>query len=145
MMDNQYYAEMLGKYIPWGSSTCSKHATLTPEEPAVIVSGKGCRVKDADGKEYIDFRNALGTVSLGYCREPVDDAIRSQLGKGIQFGYPSPFLRSKWLKGTISTRPIVHFRPLLSTSILHESPLLSIVHRLLTSIKVHFRPLSTVH
>ena len=40
MMDNLYYAEMLNKYIPWGSSTCSKHATLTPEEPAVIVSGK---------------------------------------------------------------------------------------------------------
>jgi len=90
MMDNQYYAEMLGKYIPWGSSTCSKHATLTPEEPAVIVSGKGCRVKDADGKEYIDFRNSLGPISLGYCYGPVDDAIRSQLDKGIVFGYPSP-------------------------------------------------------
>ena len=89
-MDNQYYAEMLGKYIPWGSSTCSKHATLTPEEPAVIVSGKGCRVKDADGKEYIDFRNSLGPISLGYCYGPVDDAIRSQLDKGIVFGYPSP-------------------------------------------------------
>ena len=39
----------------------------------------------------------------------------------------------------------VHFRPLPSTSTLHFRPLQSIVHRLLTSIKVHLRPLSTVH
>ena len=88
-MNNQYYDEMLNTYIPWGSSTCSKHATLTPEEPAVIISGKGCRLKDANGKEYIDFRNALGPISLGYNYEPVNAAIREQLEKGILFSYPS--------------------------------------------------------
>ena len=48
-MNNQYYAEMLNKYIL--GDTCSKHAAAHAEEPA--VSGKGCRVKDADGKEYM--------------------------------------------------------------------------------------------
>ncbi len=89
-MTNQYYDEMLNTYIPWGSSTCSKHAGLTPEEPAVLVSGKGCRVKDADGKEYIDFKNGLGPISLGYNYEPVNAAIRAQLDNGIIFSYPSP-------------------------------------------------------
>lgn len=89
-MDNKYYYELLDKVMPRGSSCCSKHAVYVPEEPAVIVSGKGCRVKDADGREFIDFRNALGPISLGYAYEPVNAAIREQLEKGITFGYPSP-------------------------------------------------------
>lgn len=87
---NIFYKEKLDKYIPWGTSTCSKRATLLPDEPSVIVSGKGCRVKDADGREFIDFRNALGPVTLGYAYEAVNDAIRRQLDDGIIFGYPHP-------------------------------------------------------
>jgi glutamate-1-semialdehyde 2,1-aminomutase len=59
-----------------------------PEEPAVIKSGKGCRVKDADGREFIDFRNALGPITLGYAYEPVNAVIRAQLDDGVLFGYP---------------------------------------------------------
>lgn len=87
---NIFYLEKLKKYIPWGTSTCSKRATLTPDEPAVIVSAKGCRIKDADGREFIDFRNALGPVSLGYCHEAVNAAIREQLEHGVVFSYPHP-------------------------------------------------------
>ena len=90
MKSNREYREMLDKYIPWGTSTCSKRANAMPEEPAVIVRGKGCRVWDADGREFIDFRNSLGPVTLGYCYGPVNDAIKAQLDNGIIFGYPSP-------------------------------------------------------
>jgi glutamate-1-semialdehyde 2,1-aminomutase len=54
----------------------------------VSVSGKGCRVLDADGREFIDFRNALGPVSLGYCIPEIDAAIKAQLDNGIIFGHP---------------------------------------------------------
>jgi glutamate-1-semialdehyde 2,1-aminomutase len=87
---SELQAERLSKVIPWGSSTCSKRASLTPEEPGVIVKGSGCRVWDADGKEYIDFRNALGPITLGYCFPEVDNAIREQLENGIIFGHPHP-------------------------------------------------------
>jgi len=80
----------LRKVIPWGSSTCSKAALYAPDEPTVIVRGKGCRVWDADGREYIDFRNGLGPVTLGYRFPAVDDAIRRQLENGIVFGHPHP-------------------------------------------------------
>jgi len=90
MLSNAEYYEMLDRYIPWGSGTCSKHATLTPEEPAVIVRGKGCRVWDADGREFIDYRNSLGPVSLGYAYPAVNEAIRRQLDDGIVFGHPHP-------------------------------------------------------
>ena len=90
MLSNSEYYQLLDQYIPWGSSTCSKHAALTPEEPAVIVRGKGCRVWDADGREFIDYRNALGPISLGYCYPEVDEAIRKQLEYGILYGHPHP-------------------------------------------------------
>ncbi|MDP6355328.1 MAG: aminotransferase class III-fold pyridoxal phosphate-dependent enzyme, partial [Planctomycetota bacterium] len=84
------WAERLGEVIPWGSSTCSKAARLMPEEPGVIVRGKGCRVWDADGREFIDFRNALGPVTLGYAYPAVNAAIREQMESGIVFGHPHP-------------------------------------------------------
>jgi len=56
----------------------------------VIVHAKGCRIWDADGREYIDFRNGLGPVTLGYRFPTVDDAIRRQLENGVVFGHPHP-------------------------------------------------------
>ncbi len=76
--------------MPFGSSTCSKAPQYPPEEPAVIVRGRGCRVWDAEGREFIDFRNSLGPVTLGYCFPDTDRAIREQLNAGIIFGHPHP-------------------------------------------------------
>ena len=87
---NAFYRERLDRRIPWGTSTCAKRATLTPDEPSVVVSGKGCRVRDADGREFIDFRCALGPITLGYAHPEVDAAIRLQLDSGMVFGYPHP-------------------------------------------------------
>ena len=86
---NAEWVERLRNTMPYGSSTCSK-ASKWPEEPGVIVRGDGCRVWDADGNEYIDFRNSLGPVTLGYRFPAVDEAIRKQLENGIIFGYPHP-------------------------------------------------------
>jgi glutamate-1-semialdehyde 2,1-aminomutase len=88
--DSWDIAERMSQAIPWGSSTCSKQPKLYPEEPGVIVRGKGCRVWDADGREFIDFRNGLGPVTLGYGFPDVDNAIRTQLESGIVFGHPHP-------------------------------------------------------
>jgi len=43
-----------------------------------------------EGKEYIDFRLALGPVTLGYCYDEVDDAVRAQMQKGVLFSMASP-------------------------------------------------------
>ncbi|WP_407272015.1 aspartate aminotransferase family protein [Radiobacillus sp. PE A8.2] len=90
MSNSQLWTERLNKIMPWGSSTCSKSPKLLPEEPGVIVKGEGCRVWDADGREFIDFRNALGPITLGYQFPAVDDAIREQLSNGILYGHPHP-------------------------------------------------------
>lgn len=52
--------------MPFGSSTCSKAPKYLPEEPGVIVRAKGCRVWDADGREYVDFRSAMGQIGRAH-------------------------------------------------------------------------------
>ena len=75
--------------MPGGNGTLTKVPRLFPDEPALMARGSGCRLWDVDGNEYIDFRCALGPVTLGYCYPEIDDAIRSQLSRGIVFGQPN--------------------------------------------------------
>jgi len=90
MSESSDWTRRFNDVMPWGSSTASKAPTLEPEEPATIVRGQGCRVWDDRGREFIDFRNALGPVTLGYRFPAVDEAIRKQLDSGIIFGQPHP-------------------------------------------------------
>lgn len=58
--------------------------------PKYLERGKGCRVWDVDGNEYIDYNMGIGPLSLGYAYPAVDEAIRKQLEKGITFSLMSP-------------------------------------------------------
>jgi glutamate-1-semialdehyde 2,1-aminomutase len=84
------WTERLQDVMPFGSSTSSKAPSLEPEEPAVIVRGKGCRVWDDRDREFIDFRNGLGPVTLGYAFPAVNEAIKKQLDNGCVYGHPHP-------------------------------------------------------
>lgn len=45
---------------------------------------------DLDDKEYIDFRAALGPITLGYQHPEVDEAVRKQMERGTLFSMSSP-------------------------------------------------------
>ncbi len=49
--------------------------------PAVMVAGKGCRLTDADGREYLDFLAGIAVCSLGHCHPAVTAAIHEQAGR----------------------------------------------------------------
>ena len=49
--------------------------------PVEIVSGKGCIVKDADGKEYIDLTSGIGVTCFGVADETWQQAVIAQLGR----------------------------------------------------------------
>ncbi len=53
--------------------------------PRYLKKGKGARVWDVDGNEYLDYNMAIGPLSLGYCYPAVDEAIIRQLKDGITF------------------------------------------------------------
>ena len=78
------------KSIPLGSQTFSKSLTQYPRgaSPFFIEKGKGAKVWDVDGNEYIDFINSLAAVTLGYCDKDVDGAVQDQMKKGITFSLP---------------------------------------------------------
>ncbi|BDD89166.1 acetylornithine transaminase [Desulfofustis limnaeus] len=46
--------------------------------PAAMVSGTGCRLTDADGKEYLDFLSGIAVCGLGHCHPRVTEAICRQ-------------------------------------------------------------------
>ncbi|MBV5317417.1 MAG: acetylornithine transaminase [Desulfobulbaceae bacterium] len=46
--------------------------------PAAMVKGSGCRLWDADGKEYLDFLAGIAVCSLGHCHPKVTEAICRQ-------------------------------------------------------------------
>ena len=50
-----------------------------------IREGKGARVKDLDGNEYIDYRLGYGPIILGYGDERVDAAARAGMDVGGVF------------------------------------------------------------
>jgi len=78
------------KSIPLASQTFSKSLTQYPRgvSPFFIEKGKGARIWDVDGNEYVDFVNSLAAVTLGYCDKDVDGAVHEQMKSGVTFSLP---------------------------------------------------------
>src|SRR3990167_5456407 len=75
------------KVMPLGSQTFSKSHIQYPENcaPLYLQRGKGGRVWDVDGNEYVDLVNGLLPVVLGYQDPEINQAIQAQLEQGISF------------------------------------------------------------
>jgi acetylornithine/N-succinyldiaminopimelate aminotransferase len=72
-MDSQTLMMLSEKYI---ANTYSRY-------PIVLVRGKGTRVWDVEGKEYLDFVAGLAVCNLGHCHPRVVRAIQDQAAKLI--------------------------------------------------------------
>jgi len=61
-----------------------KHVIHTYKRaPLVLVKGKGTRVWDSEGKEYLDFVAGIAVNGLGHCHPRVVKAIRKQVSQLI--------------------------------------------------------------
>jgi acetylornithine/N-succinyldiaminopimelate aminotransferase len=49
------------------------------QQPIVLVRGKGARVWDADGREYLDLLGGIATCALGHCHPEVVAAVKAQV------------------------------------------------------------------
>ncbi len=59
-----------------------QHKPFETIDPRIMVEGRGMRVWDATGKEYLDgVSGGVWTVNVGYARESIADAVRDQLVK----------------------------------------------------------------
>src|SRR5436190_19409243 len=101
------------KVIPLGSQTFSKSRIQYPrgQAPLFLTHGRGGRVWDVDGNEYVDLVCGLLPIVLGYCDADVDGAIRAQLDKGIVFSLANELEveRGELLREVIPCAGIVRF------------------------------------
>lgn len=64
----------------------TQHKPFEESDPMVIVEGKGMRVRDAKGNEYLDaVSGGVWTVNVGYGRERIAKAVHDQLLKMCYF------------------------------------------------------------
>ena len=60
----------------------------TPPQPVFIDYGKGSRVWDVDGNEYVDFHNGFGVMVVGHAHPAVVAAVDAQMHRGSHFAQP---------------------------------------------------------
>jgi glutamate-1-semialdehyde 2,1-aminomutase len=76
--------------IPGGAHTYSKGDDQFPLlSPHSIVKGKGARIWDVDGNEFVDWGMGLTSVLLGHAYEPIIEVITKELCNGVNFIRPS--------------------------------------------------------
>lgn len=75
--------------IPGGVNSPVRAFKSVGINPVIIESAKGCRIKDIDGNEYIDFVSSWGPLILGHANETILEAITKTAQKGTSFGAPT--------------------------------------------------------
>ena len=60
------------------------YAQTVRRQPVVLVRGQGCRVWDADGKEYLDLVAGWAVNNLGHAHPVVTHAIAEQAATLVQ-------------------------------------------------------------
>jgi glutamate-1-semialdehyde 2,1-aminomutase len=71
--------EKARRYMPGGETRMSIY--FHPY-PLWIDNGRGCRFKDLDGNEYIDFNNCYSALVLGHANPKVMKAVKEQIMMG---------------------------------------------------------------
>jgi glutamate-1-semialdehyde 2,1-aminomutase len=83
--------ERAHRLIPGGCHTYAKGDDQYPFlSPGFIARGKGCRVWDVDGNEFIELGMGLRSVVLGHAFPEVTRAVREILDLGSNFNRPAP-------------------------------------------------------
>jgi glutamate-1-semialdehyde 2,1-aminomutase len=57
-------------------------------QPIFVDHGKGSRVWDVDGNEYVDFHNGFGVMVVGHAHPKITAAVKHQIDRGSHFAQP---------------------------------------------------------
>ncbi len=63
---------------------------ITRPQPIWIREGKGSRVWDVDGNEYVDFHGGYGVGLAGHAHPAIVEAVSRRVTRGTHFAQPSP-------------------------------------------------------
>ena len=73
----------------WGHMNAER---LPRGYPQFFTRAEGCRLHDADGREFVDLMCSWGPVILGHHHPAVDAAARAQAARGDCMNGPAPIL-----------------------------------------------------
>ncbi len=95
-----------------GGVASSLHKSEYEQYPIYIERGKGSKLYDVDGNEYIDYMAGFGPMILGYCPAAIGEAVIEQIAKGSQFAAPTESLNdvSKKLTEIIPCADLVSYQ-----------------------------------
>lgn len=82
-------ARKLNAYVTTGASSPGRLFNDVATPALTIAKAQGSKITDVDGNEYIDFVMGLGPIILGHSNERVQQAINTQLGRGVLYGMNS--------------------------------------------------------
>ncbi len=75
--------------MPGGVSSPVRSFASVGGEPFFVQSGRGARVRDADGRSYIDYVQSYGPHLFGHAPPFVRRALSGALRRGTSFGAPT--------------------------------------------------------
>lgn len=81
--------EMAENLMPGGVNRPVDACREVEATPVFIHHGKGAKIYDEDGNEYIDFVNCWGDNILGHANEKVLQAVKEAADNGLSFGAPT--------------------------------------------------------
>lgn len=73
------------EFVPRGVPSSFQDAA---PQPVFMDHGKGSRVWDVDGNEYVDFHNGFGVMVVGHAHPEIVRAISEQATRGTHFAQP---------------------------------------------------------
>ena len=86
---NEQVFDRAVELIPGGVNSPVRAFGAVGGVPRTIASGSGARIRDVEGKEYIDYVGSWGPLILGHARPEVVQAVELAARNGLSFGAPT--------------------------------------------------------
>jgi len=86
---NQILFEQSQQFIPGGVNSPVRAFRSVGGTPIFFKQGKGSRLWDEDGKEYIDYIGSWGPMILGHAHPEVIAAVQKTAENSLSFGAPT--------------------------------------------------------
>jgi glutamate-1-semialdehyde 2,1-aminomutase len=62
---------------------------ITAPQPVWLSHGRGSKIYDVDGNEYVDLHGGYGAVLAGHAHPAIVEAVRGQVTRGTHFAQPT--------------------------------------------------------
>ena len=102
------------RYLPGGVNSPVRAFKAVGGSPLFITRGRGSRIYDADGNEFIDYVNSWGPLILGHSHPRIVTALKKAVDNGTSFGAPTR-LETELARAICSAMPAIEMVRLVNS------------------------------